>query len=182
MNMTPFEKLLRRWRMHMVSPFIQNGSRILDVGSQEGALFQKLQTRDVCGVGIDPLVSPKNCGNFTLIQGTFPDQRINGPFDAITMLAVFEHFPPEQLTEIISECHKLLRPEGIIVMTVPDPKVDTIILWLMALRLINGVSHEEHHGFDPRTVPSCFPSSQWIKVEERTFQSGLNNLFAFKKI
>jgi len=67
----------------------------LDIGSGNGAIFQRLGASGVGGLGIDPAMTTNRlAGAATLVVGSFPkDMPAVEPFDAITMLAVIEHFP-----------------------------------------------------------------------------------------
>ena len=51
----------------------------------------------------------------------------------------------------------------------------------MRLRLIEGMSVHEHHGFDPGHVPAAFASTTLSLVAQRRFELGLNNLYVFRK-
>src|SRR5262249_8766559 len=104
------------------------------------------------------------------------------PFDAITMLAVLEHVPAEQQPQWALACARLLKPGGYLVITTPSAMVDPILSLLKSIRLIDGMSLEEHYGFDPRCVPSVFSVGEMKLVKARKFQLGFNNLYVFQKI
>ena len=95
MNLT--DRVLQRWRIAKVRPFIAPGSQILDIGSADGALFRQLGRRkgERC-LGIDPtLKADIRVDDVPLVAGCFPkDMPAVEPFDVITLLAVLEHFPP----------------------------------------------------------------------------------------
>jgi hypothetical protein len=59
--------------------------------------------------------------------------------------------------------------------------VDLVIDVLCRLRLADGMSLEEHHGFDPRTTPEFFVRNGFTLECWRCFQLSLNNLFVFRK-
>ena len=167
----------------MARAYIAQGSRVLDVGCSDGALFRRLGPRISEGVGLDseldePVVMP----GFRLLPGTFPeslsDQR---RFDVITMLAVLEHVPPEHHVDIGEGCSRHLEPGGYLVITTPAPLVDRILDALMFLRLIDGMSLEQHYGFNPSDTPAIFLPHGLTLVKSRKFQLGLNNLFVFRK-
>lgn len=61
-------------------------------------------------------------------------------FDAVTMLAVFEHIQHGSLTPLLADIRRVLRHGGILVLTTPASWTDPILHTLAALRL---VSHEE---------------------------------------
>jgi len=98
------------------------------------------------------------------------------------MLAVLEHFPPAQYGELRRGCVKFLKPGGRLIITVPSPAVDHILSMLKFLRLIDGMSLEEHHGYDVNQTPAIFPAEDFRLLKRATFQLGLNNLFVFERI
>ena len=177
------DRLLQRWRIAKARPFIAKGARVLDVGSADGALFQHLGTPLGGGMGIDPtLRQDTTLGDIPLIAGLFPKDMPPVPaFDAITMLAVLEHFPAAEYETLRSGCARFLKPGGHLIITVPSPQVDRILEVLQAVRLIDGMSLEEHHGFDVGATATVFPPPDFQLVSHQRFQLGLNNLFVFRR-
>jgi SAM-dependent methyltransferase len=181
--MTGVDRLLQRWRIGKAAAYLPERARILDIGSSDGVLFERLGTRIAGGMGIDPtLQSNKNIGPNRLIAGFFPaDMPPEEPFDAITMLAVLEHFPEDQYAALRSGCCKFLKPGGRVIITVPSPFVDQILKVLKALRLIHGMSLEEHHGYEVRQTPVIFGPPDFRLLKHKRFQLGLNHLFVFQR-
>ncbi len=181
--MKAVDRLLQRWRNAKVAPYLARGARVLDIGCADGALFRQFRSRIGEGVGIDPdLERSVDLGGYHLIAGWFPedlpDQR---PFDVITMLAVLEHVPPEDQPRLARHCARFLKDGGHLVITVPSPAVDPILRLLRSLRVIAGMSLEQHYGFDPRKTPAIFSVDGVALVKARRFQFGFNNLFVFEK-
>src|SRR5207302_9201701 len=100
-------------------------------------------------------------------------------FDAVVMLATLEHIRDKD--PLGRACFRLLRPGGRLVITVPAGFVDTIVHVLCALRLADGMSLDEHHGYDPRTTPQVFGRHGFVLERWRRFQLGLNHLFVLQK-
>ena len=136
-------------------------------------------------MGIDPTIkaSLTTSQGFRMISGYFPDDMPPGciPFDVITMLAVLEHFPPAQYSNLVGGIQKMLRPGGLLLITVPSPAVDEILKWLLKLRLIHGMSLEEHHGYEVDHTPRLFADPPFKLLIHRQFQLGCNNLFLFRR-
>jgi SAM-dependent methyltransferase len=177
------DRVLQAWRIPKAEQFIAPGSRVLDIGSHDGVLFRALGSRISSGLGIDPaLDSPRRIGNASLVRGFFPDDMPEAePFDVVTMLAVLEHFPASRYAVLREGCARFLKPGGHLIITVPSPLVDRILDVLRAMRLVEGMSLEEHHGFQVRQTPEVFPLPEFELIYRERFQLGLNNLFVFRR-
>ncbi|HET9088402.1 MAG TPA: class I SAM-dependent methyltransferase [Acidobacteriaceae bacterium] len=181
--MTYLDKLLQRWRVRKAAQFIPPGARVLDIGTADGALFRALaDVRDSVGVDLDLDHNklPKSPG-VTFYQGTFP-QVLPNPrtFDVITMLATLEHIPESALDGLAADCAAHLRPGGKLILTVPSPRVDTILPVLQKLGVIDGMAAEQHHGFDVQRTPFIFQAHSFRLRSHQRFQLGLNHLFVFE--
>lgn len=181
--MTWLDRWLQCRRIDQARPYIRFGTRVLDIGSAEGALFIRLRARIGEGVGVDPALDrPVEGPGYRLLPGRFPDGLEGAqPFDAITMLAVLEHIPEGALAAVSRSCAELLKPGGRLIITVPSPQVDRLLHWLMRWGFVDGMSAHEHHGFDVRMTPALFSREGFRLVVARRFQLGLNNLFVFEK-
>ena len=109
------------------------------------------------------------------------DYQMQGEYDAIFALAVFEHFSERDIRQSASVIARMLSPEGRLIITVPHPFVDKILDVLIFLHLIDGQALDEHHGFDPDALLTYFSGSLRLVKRER-FQFGLNNIFVFGKL
>jgi 2-polyprenyl-3-methyl-5-hydroxy-6-metoxy-1,4-benzoquinol methylase len=182
--MTPIDRALQRCRLAKAVKYIAPGTRVLDIGSSDGALFQRLGDRLGSGLGVDPtLPADRELGRIQFKAGYFPAAIPAGSelFDVITMLAVLEHFPDAAYASLGTDCARFLKPGGRLVITVPSPLVDHILAVLKSLRLIDGMSLEEHHGYDIRRTRAVFAPHFRLLCHQR-FQLGLNHLFVFEKI
>jgi 2-polyprenyl-3-methyl-5-hydroxy-6-metoxy-1,4-benzoquinol methylase len=175
------DRLLQSWRIRKAGKYIAPGARMLDIGAADGPLFRQI-THVGSYVGIDPdLPADRQLAlNARLTKGLFPEC-IKGeqPFYCITMLAVLEHIPSTQQPKLAVDCATHLRPGGYLVITAPSPAVDWILSVLKWLRVIDGMSLEEHYGFDVRRTPELFRSAGFQLLHNARFQLGLNNLFVF---
>jgi len=175
------DRLLQNWRARKARPWIPPGAAVLDVGCHQGEFLRSLGERIGPSIGFDPLASPAEAGRFRLVPevlwlpAPFPD----GSFDAVVMLATLEHIRDKD--PLARECYRLLRPGGRVIITVPSGLVDGIVHALCVLRLADGMSLEEHHGFDPRTTPAIFGGHGFELEHWRRFQLGLNHLFVLRK-
>jgi 2-polyprenyl-3-methyl-5-hydroxy-6-metoxy-1,4-benzoquinol methylase len=181
--MKALDRFIQRRRLRQATRWIRSGSRVLDVGCFDGALFEALGERLVEGLGLDPLLEREIRGpRWRLVRGRLPGAPESaGPFDAVTLLAVLEHVPESDLPGLAAEIRRLLVPGGRLVLTVPEPAVDRVLAVLAGLRLIDGMSLEEHHGFEAARTRSLFEGAGLRLVVHRRFQLGLNNLYVFER-
>jgi SAM-dependent methyltransferase len=161
--------------------WLRPGDRVLDVGCHQGEFLDRLEGRIGPSVGYDPLAVPRDDGRVRLVRGLFgrPNDLPDGGFDAVVMLAVLEHVPDKDPLAV--EFFRVLAPGGRVIITVPSPRVDAIIHTMVRLGLADGMSLEEHHGFQPEDVPTLFARHGFELERHRRFQLGLNHLFVFRK-
>lgn len=183
--MTLLDRILQRWRMLRASKYIPPGSRVLDIGCADGVIFEMLKNRISEGIGIDPILDEVITEDrYHLYPGHFPEAlpATMEKFDVITLLAVIEHIPSEQLSAFACACAESLNPNGHLIITVPSKLVDPILEVLVRLRLVKGMSLEEHHRYEVSSTPTIFSVAGLRLVKAKRFQFGLNNLFVFQKI
>jgi SAM-dependent methyltransferase len=180
--MKQLDKYLRDVRIAKARRFVRRGDVVVDVGCADGEMFERLGDTIEYGYGIDPTLGEKReAPGYVLYPGVFPDGLPEISCDLITMLAVLEHIPEGRQPEVANACRRMLNPGGRLVITVPSPKVDGILDVLGRLRVIDGMSLDEHYGFHPEHTERIFASPDFRLVERRRFQLGLNNLFVFEK-
>lgn len=178
------DRVLRNWRVSMCIPYIRVNDKILDIGCLDGYLFEKLENKTIQkSIGLDPLLTEVvKHKAYTLIPGKFPHKLIESKhFNCIIMLAVLEHIPREEQKQLNDHFNRILEPFGRIIITVPSPFVDYLLWFFSKLRLIDGMSIEEHYGFKVEEVHELFDSKQFKLLKHKKFQLGLNNLFVFEK-
>jgi len=174
--------MLQRWRILKARPYIPEGSRVLDVGCADGLLHRMFGDRIREYVGIDPILkSSSHQDNCRYIAGRYPnDLPVLPPFNVITMLAVIEHLAEGLQREVAKASFHHLVPNGRLIITTPSPLVDPLLIMMRRLRIIDGMSLEDHYRFDFRQVPRIFEDLEII--EHKRFQLGLNHLFVFRKV
>jgi ubiquinone/menaquinone biosynthesis C-methylase UbiE len=172
---------LQRWRASVATPWIREGDRVLDVGCHQGELLRRLRGRIGPSLGLDPLAEAYSDDVMRLVPDRFPSiaPLPSESFDVVVMLATLEHIVDKDI--VAAECARVLRGRGRIVATVPSPKVDVLVGALRRLRVADGMSFEEHHGFDPRQTPGTFTPHGFELIHQMRFQLGLNHLFVFQK-
>jgi SAM-dependent methyltransferase len=97
------------------------GLRLLEVGSAHGWFLEAAAARGMRVLGVEPdaeVASRARAGLETRI-GYFPEAlRTGEAFDVIAFNDVFEHLP--EPARILEACVRLLRPEGRLVLNLPD--------------------------------------------------------------
>jgi SAM-dependent methyltransferase len=128
--------------------------RILDIGCGAYPFF--LTTVDFAEkFGFDKIApdtpdEKTKIEGITLISSKDADEQSlpfeNGYFDAVTMLAVFEHIEPVRLVGVHREIRRALKPEGLYIMTTPAFWTDPLLRILARLGIISNVEIKEHKG------------------------------------
>jgi cyclopropane fatty-acyl-phospholipid synthase-like methyltransferase len=175
--------MLQQWRMKKAAAFIPAQSRLLDIGCHKGELLLLVQHRIESGVGIDPLCDTSMlASHIQLLQGSFPQALASmPPFGVITALALVEHIPAKQQQTFFDACFQWLLPGGLLICTIPHKKVDRVLEILTSMKLIKGMSLEQHHGFEVSDTTVLASNAGFRLVRHSRFQLGLNNLFVFQK-
>jgi SAM-dependent methyltransferase len=175
------DRLLQRWRGWVARPWVCRGARVLDIGCHQGEFLKGLRGRIGPSIGMDPLATAGEEPPCRLLSELFrpPAPFGDASFDVVVLLATLEHIPDKQA--LAQESSRLLGLGGRLIVTVPSLRVDSIVRLLRRLYLADGMSLEEHHGFDPRLTPKVFQSFGFMLEHSRRFQLGLNHLFVFRK-
>lgn len=183
--MKKLDHYLQNERIKKIRPFIPKNSQVLDIGCFDGELFRQIESQIQVGYGIDPLLEREiKTSKYWLMPGEFPEDLPEdiGSFDAITALAVFEHVSPQAQQPFAENCWQHLKPGGKVIITVPSNFVDKILVVLLRIGLIDGMSIEQHHDFNPAFTTSIFMQAGFEVECTQKFQLGLNNLFVFKRL
>lgn len=175
------DRVLQQWRAAKARPYIRAGARVLDIGCHRGEFLISLGEHIGPSIGFDPLARDTSDARHQFIRGLFhqPSSFCDESFDAVVMLATLEHIPNKE--PLAEELFRLLTPGGRVIITVPSRAVDGIVEWLCRLGLADGMSLDEHHGYDPLTTPSVFGRCGFVLERHRRFQLGLNHLFVLRK-
>jgi len=179
--MKTIDRLLQSWRERKVRAWLKPGAKVLDIGCHQGEFLEKLSSLIGSSVGLDPLATPRKTPRYRILPQAFtePTSFSDHSFDAITLLATLEHIRDK--APLAREARRLLTPGGRLIMTVPSPRVDDIVHTLVRLGLADGMSLEEHHGFNPQDTSTIFQESGLQLECHETFQFGLNHLFVFRQ-
>ena len=180
--MRRFDRFLQQWRARIARSWVPEGAKVLDIGCYQGEFLASLGDRIGPSIGLDPLAPETTNPRFRLLAEPFrePLPFEKAFFNAVVMLATLEHI--RDVDPLARECHRLLQPNGRIIITVPSPRVDQVLHVLRFIRLVDGMSLEEHHGFNPLHTVDLFTRHGFELEHHRRFQLGLNHLFVFRKL
>ncbi len=100
---------------------------VLEIGTGVGVITEFLSKRIKEVKSID--ISSNNLNiakkhlnnNVTLIEGDILDLELKGNFDLILLLDVLEHIPKEKHTSVIKKIKRIMNPESLLVISIPNP-------------------------------------------------------------
>lgn len=167
--------------------------RILDIGCGTFPLFLT-QTEFSEKYGIDQVVDVGSLrgletAGITLAKWDY-DRESEIPygdefFDVVTMLAVFEHIEPFHLPGLMENIHRILKADGMLVLTTPAWWTKGLIRFLASLNLISSEEIKEHKGSyrisEIRSI--LFESGFGVgSVDGGYFEMGLNTWVRARKV
>jgi len=155
----PLSGVARRAKLEYFLPKLPRNARILDIGCADNWFKREAAERGWANVfGLD-LHPPAD------IVGDMRDWRSLGiaphSFDAVVAFEVVEH------GDFSEPMHDLLKPDGLLFLTTPVPRMDPVCRVLEALRLLQQRSSPHSHLIDLR----CFPRFDLV---ERRIKAGVS--------
>jgi cyclopropane fatty-acyl-phospholipid synthase-like methyltransferase len=176
-----------RWRSRIVRHFIRPGTSLLDFGCGHQALFLQSVQKDLSqGVGLDYDATPSRpAPNLEIRRFHFTDRfdYPDGAFDQVTILAVLEHIPPDQLGPLFREFRRILKDDGRVLLTTPTPASKPLLEFLaFKLKIISGPEIADHkHYYSEADLRSLAAQQGFTCSAFEKFQFGLNCFAAFSK-
>tara|TARA_E500000318_G_scaffold111629_1_gene130965 strand:+ start:1959 stop:2660 length:702 start_codon:yes stop_codon:yes gene_type:complete len=162
-------------------PYLSVGSQVLDFGCGSGLVANHLSEKGYLVTGID--LSPKMIGqatlagdgaNFIVYEGGGRLPFDDSMYDAVISSSVLEYVP--NLKEILLEFRRILKDEGILLITVPDMrnrfrKKESVKRYLMLLPLFYHILKMSRwkEGLEYLKL-SCnrFSIDEWQKILDET--------------
>ncbi|MCC7007865.1 MAG: class I SAM-dependent methyltransferase [Acidobacteria bacterium] len=124
---------------------LPRGTAVLDAGCGEGVLVEEFHDR-LAMHGVDPHYSSAHVQQASLLALPVDD----GRFDVALCLDVLEHLTFEEQPRAFGELHRVLRPGGELLVTVPNlAHLQSRVHFLLTGRLIRTASLEKHPGDRP---------------------------------
>jgi ubiquinone/menaquinone biosynthesis C-methylase UbiE len=144
----------------------QRQGKILDIGCGSCPYFL-INTRFQEKYGIDPSIKATEVKKVILKKMKATDQTLpfeDNFFDVVTMLAVFEHIEKEKVDDLLKEVKRVLKKEGLLVITTPSPWVDSLLHMMGRVGLISSEEIEDHKHNHER-----------VKIEGMLEKAGFKN-------
>ena len=169
-----------RWRSGVVRRHLRPDATVLDFGCGHQALFlQSVKKNIKLGIGLDYDATPSRPASNLEIQQFHFKGRFEFPdnsFDQITILAVLEHIPLDQVSVLFREFRRILRHGGSLLLTTPTPRSQPLLEFLaFQLKIISGPEIRDHkHYWSEAEIRALADREGYRCQTYHTFQAGLN--------
>jgi ubiquinone/menaquinone biosynthesis C-methylase UbiE len=170
------EPILQAWRFSKIKPYFPAGGVLVDIGCNDPpyTINRVREKMDFC-VGIDAEIQNTVSKNYELKQ-CFIEKKVpveSELANVITMLAVLEHLDHPQA--IINECYRILKPGGILLITVPSPLNKYPLEILSKLGIVQQKMIDQHKNyFTHQRLRDMFEKAGFNSASVESFQLGLN--------
>jgi SAM-dependent methyltransferase len=157
-------------------------NRILDVGCGSYPLFLlSTQFTDRYGLDRDVPAGIAETQNLHLVAHDVEHNRKlpfdDAFFDAVTMLAVFEHLDEPVLIDLLREIRRVLVPGGVFVMTTPADWTAGILTRMAKLWLVSSEEVGEHKSqYSQAQIRDLLTRAGFApeRVDAGSFEAGMN--------
>lgn len=182
----PFDNIIARLRHGIAYRKLQAYQpigRCLDIGSGAYPAFLiGLEAAEKSG--LEQTVSPEAkevCSEHSIgtaehdLTTSDPIPFEDNHFDAITMLAVIEHFEPSKVPLILRKIHRILKPGGVFMVTTPAAWTDRLLRTLAYLRLVSREEIADHKDvFTQNKLHSRLSDAGFTGIQTGTFECSMN--------
>lgn len=162
------KKYALRKKLLLVHKLNKGNGSLLDVGAGTGDFLVQAKNKgwDVSGVEIN-----EDARNNARAKNVVLEERMSAfdgqQFDIITLWHVLEHIP--NLDEMISELQRLLKPNGHLIIAVPNFKSYDARYYKEFWAAYDVPRHLWH--FSQSTIPKLFPDLSLVKTKPMIFDS-----------
>lgn len=124
--------------------------------------------------------SPITIKNIDIESGKLPFK--DNFFNAVTMLAVFEHIDQDRLPFVLGEIHRILKKDGVFIITTPSPWSNLPLIALSYLGLVSKIEIDDHkHSMSPWGIKKILKESGFKNIKNGFFEAYFNMWFVAKK-
>lgn len=192
-NLTLLGKIVIPWivrqRNNLVLRYIESAESLLDIGCGQGYLL----ARSPCyrNIGIDEFRYLKYIKDrqgkvieSSMEQGKRIEKELpfdGDSFDYVTMIAVIEHLPYPD--EIIQECHRVLKTDGLLIVTTPLSILEKVLPFLDKGSELFSYNRPKdvHLAYYGLNEMNRLTMGLFSLLMYKRFQLGVNQLFVYKK-
>ncbi len=180
------EPLLRWLRLRRVIAEIPENAIVLDVGCGRNAAFLRaIEPRIQKGYGVDFKVAEFQTDKLKAVQVHLGEELpfADASFDTVTMLAVLEHIEYEQA--ILKEIHRVLKPGGRLVLTVPSVWAQPVLEFLSyRVGIIDEAEIRDHKRYyDRQKLKQVLVNvAGFERFRHQYFQMWMNNFCTVMKV
>lgn len=186
-----FEKLLAKERAKVANSLIPNEFRkgaILDIGCGSFPYFLS-STQFSKKFGIDSVIHKKDFleNKINLKTVDIENEKLpfkTGEFDVVVMLAVFEHVRDEKLNFLLKDVKRVLKNNGLFIMTTPASWSAPVLWALSRIGLVSKIEIDDHKNFNsPNRIREILKNSGFSpnKMRNGYFEFYLNTYFVAEK-
>lgn len=161
-------------------------NKILDVGCGSFPYF--LKSSDFSQkYGVDSSIKPEIFKDTDLFTSKIDIETEklpypNNSFDVVTMLAVFEHISKDKLPFVLGEINRVLRKNGIIIVTTPSPWSSLPLFALSRIGLVSKVEIDDHkHSISSYNIKNILKKAGFQKIKYGFFEFYFNMWFVGNK-
>ena len=178
------EPFLRKIRISKIKKYVPKNCILCDIGCGFNAKFLLNISDHISeGYGFDKKIDNKQINNIYLQNAEITD---NIPLEdelveCVTLLAVLEHL--NNPTKVLSECYRLLKFGGILILTTPSPFSKPILEFLsFKLKIVSPIEIADHkHYYSKEELIKILGGMGFKNIETHSFEFGLNNLAVASK-
>ena len=141
---------LRAQRANKLIPSNLRNGRILDIGCGSFPYFLA-HTAFAEKFEIDQIPLPQQTASELKIESFTLDLEIeprlpfeNDYFESVTLLAVVEHLDPALMAKLFKEIYRVLKPEGMVILTTPAAWSDGLLKFMARIGLVSAEEIHEH--------------------------------------
>ncbi len=205
------ESTLRKMRLNRVLPTIKSfkNPNVLDIGcGWEARLLKEIEPHIAKGIGIDfkaPAINTDKIQTFAYYFESKDSQSVdfnggggnaifpqnskchlpfeNESFEVVTMLAVLEHL--NYPLEMIQEIARVLKPNGVLILTVPSHLAKPVLEFLAyKLKIVSEAEIRDHKAYyDKKDLQNLIVQVPNLHLNtHKYFQFGMNNFAIIHKV
>lgn len=175
------------WRLRKIKRYFDSKDLVLDFGcGYQAFLLHHLEGKIKKGVGLDyDLGEEIDTHSLVLkkfrFKNSLPFQ--DNYFTKVTLLAVLEHLDLSLIPLLFAEIKRVLKPEGIIILTTPTPKSKPLMEFLAnKIGIISRLEIMDHKKYyAKKDLEKIAKDHDLILSEYCLFQFGLNSFAVLTK-